>query len=225
MNFHRLFQALDHSLHHVIHRVWRGATHRIGQGERVHVALGRHALDHIEQWLHFRAGRVDGEKDGVQAGIFRGQCGVDGRLDGAVEGPPVRILDHVLAGGDLDHHTAAAACLDGSYLIGDTTAESKDFRFESQTGDVLNRRFVLLRDRGHSRFNAVNSQRIELARDSDLLFAPEDHSGLLFAVTQSYVVNLDLGWKRKILADLRQEIPGACKPLVCLPGLCHRTSI
>ena len=51
---------------------------------------------------------------------------------------------------------------------------------------------VLLGDGGHAGLDAVDLQRVELLGDGHLFLAPEDHAGLLLAVAQGDVMNLDL---------------------------------
>ena len=73
--------------------------------------------------------------------------------------------------------------------------KAKNLGFQAQAGDVLNRGLVLLGDGGHARLDAVDSQRVELLGDGDFLLAAEDDGGLLLAVAQGDVMNLDLRGK------------------------------
>ena len=193
--------------------------------KRVHVAFGGDALDDVEQAIDFGARRVDREEDGVEAGFLGGERRVDGGLHGAIEGPAVGVLDHVVAGGNLDDHARAAAGLDDLDLFGDAAREGEDFRLQSEGGDVLDGGFVLLGDGGHAGFDAVDAEGIELLGDGHFLFAAEDDGGLLLAVAQGDVVNLDFRGESIFLGDLRQIAPGADKPFIGFPRGLHLASV
>ena len=123
------FEALDHLLDDMVHGVGSAAAHGVGQGESVHVAFGGDSLDDVEEAIDFGARGVDGEEDGVQAGFLGGAGGIDGRLHGAIEGPAVGVLDHVVAGGNFDHHAGTAAGLDHPDLFWNAASESEDLDF------------------------------------------------------------------------------------------------
>ena len=77
---------------------------------------------------------------------------------------------------------------------------------------------------GHARFDAVDAQRVQLLGDRHLLLAAEDDGGLLLAVTQGDVVNLDVLGPVVVLCRFRQVVPGADEPLVGFPGFLHVAS-
>ena len=64
----------------------------------------------------------------------------------------------------------------------------------------------------------------QLFGDRDLLVAPEDNSGLLFAIAQGDVMDTDLLWEVDGLKYLLIVVPGTGEPLVGLPSLLHVTS-
>ena len=130
----------------------------------------------------------------------------------------------MVARGNLDHHAFAAAGLDYLNFLGNAAPEGEDLRLQSEAGDILNRGLVLFGDGGHARLDAVDSQCIELLGDRDFFFPPENHGGLLLAVAQGDVVQLDLRVKIKILFDLWEITPRADKPFICFPGLLHVAS-
>ena len=130
----------------------------------------------------------------------------------------------MIARRNFDDHPFAAAGFYYLNFLGNAAPEGEDLRLQPEAGDVLNRGFVLFGDGGHARLDALDSQRIELLGDGHFFLAPENHGGLLLAVAQRDVVQLDLRGKIKILLDLRQKTPGADKPFVRFPGLLHMAS-
>ena len=62
---------------------------------------------------------------------------------------------------------------------------------------------------------------VQLLGDRHLLLAAEDDGGLLLAVTQGDVVNLDVGGEVIVLRHLWQVVPGTDEPLVSFPGFLH----
>ena len=225
VDLQRLLQALDRFLDDVVDRVGSAAAHGVGQGEGVHVAFGGDSLDDVEEAIDFGARGVDGEEDRVQAGFLGGAGGVDGGLHGAIEGPAVGVLDHVVAGGNFDDHAGAAASLDDLDLFGDAAGEGEDFGLQAQRGDILNGRFVLLGDGGHAGFDAVNAEGIELLGDGHFFLAAEDDGGLLLAIAQGDIVDFDLGGEVIFLGDFGKIRPGADKPFVRFPGRLHLASV
>ena len=181
------------------------------------MAFGGDSLDDVEEAIDFGARGVDGEEDGVQAGFLGGAGGVDGGLHGAIEGPAVGVLDHVVAGGNFDHHAGTAASLDDLDLFGDTAGEGEDFGLQAQRGDILNGRFVLLGDGGHAGFDAVHAEGIELLGDGHFFLAAEDDGGLLLAIAQGDIVDFDLGGEVIFLGDFGKIRPGADKPFIRFP--------
>ena len=114
---------------HLVDRFRSGHAHGVGDREGVHVAFFGDLLEPCPAAsVYFGARGVDGEKDGVKSGFFRGKRGVDGGLDRAVHGPAVGVLDHVVAGGNFDDHAAAAARLHYSHFFGDAAAEGENLR-------------------------------------------------------------------------------------------------
>ena len=136
VNLDRLLEALDHLLHDVRHRVGRAHAHRVGDGQRVHVPFGRDLLDDVEEAIELGARGVDREEDGVEAGSLGGERRLDRGLHRALDRPAVAVLDHVVAGGDLDHHARAATRLDHLDLRRDAAGEAEDLGLQSQRGDV-----------------------------------------------------------------------------------------
>ena len=67
----------------------------------------------------------------------------------------------------------------------------------------------------------MNPQRVQLLRDRDLLLAAEDHGGLLLAVAQRDVVDLQIRTEGVLLLNFRQIRPRAAEPLVGFPRLLH----
>ncbi len=221
MNLDRLLQAIDHLLHHVRDRVRRADAHRVGDRQRVHVAFGGHLFDDVEEAIELGTGRVNREEDGVETGGLGGKRGLDRRFHRALDRPAVAVLDHVVAGRDLDDDPRAAAGLDDVDLGRDAAGEAEDLGLQAERGDVRDGRLVRRRHRGHAGLDAVDAQRVELLRDRDLLFTAEDDGGLLFAVTQRDIVNLEVAAKALLLPDFRQVRPRAAEPFVCFPGLLH----
>ena len=72
-------------------------------------------------------------------------------------------------------------------------------------GDLLNRCLVLRGDGGHSGFDAVNAEGIELLGDGDFFLAAEDHGGLLLAVAQGHIMNLDLLGESVVFSGFRRD--------------------
>ena len=54
--------------------------------------------------------------------------------------------------------------------------------------------------------------------DPDLVVFGEDDAGLLLAIAQGDVVDLDLLGEMELSADGVVEVPGADKPFICFPG-------
>jgi hypothetical protein len=70
----------------------------------------------------------------------------------------------------------------------------------------------------------MHPERIQLLGDRNLLFAPEDDGGLLLAIAQRHVVDLDVFPELIALGHLGEVVPGADKPFVRLPGRLHISS-
>ena len=215
----RLLQSIDHLLHHQRHGGGRADAHRVRNRQRIHVPFGGHLLDDVEEAIELGTSGVDREEDGVEAGSLGGKRRLDRRLHRALDRPAVAVLDHVVAGRDLDDDARAAARLDHVDLGGDAPREAEDLCLQSQGGNVGNGRLVLCRDRGHACLDAVDPQRIQLLRDRDLLLAAEHNGGLLLAVTQRDVVDLQIRTEGVLLLNFRQIRPRAAEPLVGFPGL------
>ena len=224
VNLDGLLEALDHLRDDVADRVGRGAAHRVGNRQRVHVAFGGHHLDDLEEPIELGARGVDGEEDRVKTGFLGGQRGFDRRLHGALDRPPVAVLDHVVAGRNLDDDALAAAVLDDLHLGRDAAREPEDLGFQPKRGDVGDGRLVGRRHGRHAGLDTVHPKRVELLGDGDLFLAAEDDGGLLLAVTQGDVVDFDVLAKCGVLRDLWQIVPGADEPLVCFPGFLHVAS-
>ena len=78
------------------------------------------------------------------------------------------------------------------------------------------------RDDRHAGFDAVHAGFRQRLGDADLFVLGEDDAGLLFAVAQSDVMNLDVLRELEVLGDLRRIIPLADEPVVRFPRLiCH----
>ena len=225
VDFDRLLQALDDLLHDVADRIRRAPADRVGHRQRVHVAFGGDLVDDVEEPADLGARGVDGEEDGVEAGFLGRERRVDRGLHGPIHAPAVGVLDHVVAGGNLDDHAGAAARLDDLDLFGNAAREREDFGLQPQRGDVLNGGLVLLGHRRHAGLDPVNAERVELLGNRDLLFAAEHDGGLLLAVAQRDVVNLDLRRERIVLPNLGQVTPGAGEPFVGFPGIHLASSI
>ena len=219
VDFHRLLQPVDHSCHRVGDRLRRAPADGVGHRQRVHVAFRRDLVDDVQEAAELGARRVDGEEHGVQPGLLGRQRRVDRRFHRAIHGPAVGVLDHVVAGGNLDDDAFAPAGLHHLDFFGNAAGERQDLRLQAERGDVGDRGLVLLGHRRHAGLDPVDAQRIELLRDRHFLLAAEDDGGLLLAVAQRDVMNLDLRREVVVLARLRQITPGADVPFVGLPGL------
>src|SRR5437879_3806484 len=179
VNFHGLLQPLDGFLYHMVNGIGGAAAHGVRESEGVHVALGGDFLDDVEQAIDFRAGGVNSEKHGVQARFFGGARGVNGGLHGAIKGPSIGVLDHVIAGGNLDNYALTSAGFDDLDLFGNAAGKGKNFRLQTERGDVLNGRFILIGNGRHSGLNEVDPERIKLPGEGHVLLPAEDHSSLL----------------------------------------------
>ncbi len=221
VNLDGLLQPIDHLAHDVRHRVGRAHAHRVGHRQRVHVAFGRDLLHDVEETTEFSSRRVDREEHRVEAGFFRGQRRVDRRLHRAIDTPAVRVLDHVVAGGNLDDDALAADFLGDFDFLGNAASEGEHFSLQAERGDVGDRGLVLRRHRRHAGLDAVDAEGIELFRDRHFFFAAKHHGRLLLAVAQCHVVDLDFGDECLVLPDFWQITPRAREPLVGFPGLIH----
>jgi len=199
-------------------------AHRVGDRQRIHVAFRGDLRDDVQETAQLRAGGVDGEEDGIEAGFLCRERRIDGRLHRAVERPAVCVLDHVVARGDLDHHALYATALYDLNLIRNTAGERKNLGFQPERRDVGDCRLVLLGDGRHAGLDAVDAHRVELLGDGDLFLTPEDDGRLLLAIAQRDVVNLQIFLETGVLPGLGQVVPQARVPLVRLPRFLHVSS-
>ena len=169
-----------------------GHSHRVHQGQGVHVTLGGHTLDDLHQRVEVGAGRVDGKEDGVQAQLV-GQAGGIDEVDRLFQRPAVGVLDDVVAGRDLDDDAGYAAVGRQPDVVDDAAAEGKDLGPKVALDDLTDGLLILLGDSGHPGFDAVHASLGQGLGDADLVVATQRESGLLLAVAQGHVVNLDLG--------------------------------
>ena len=109
-----------------------GVNHAKGVGNRqgIHVPFGGDLRNNVEEPVELGAGGVDGEEHGVEAGFLRGERRVDGRFHRAVERPAIGVLDHVVAGGNLDHDAFDAARLDDLDFFRNAAGEREDLGLE-----------------------------------------------------------------------------------------------
>ena len=79
--------------------------------------------------------------------------------------------------------------------------------------------FILLGDSGHPGFDPVHASLGQGLGDADLVVATQFESGLLLAVAQGHVVNLDLGGEAEATGHRVQIVPRTNIPLVGFPRL------
>jgi hypothetical protein len=85
-----------------------------------------------------------------------------------VERPAIRVLDHVVAGGNLDDDACDAARLT-TLILRDAAGEREDFSFQAEGRDVGDGGLVLLGHGRHAGLDAVDAERVQLLGDRDLL--------------------------------------------------------
>ncbi len=125
----------------------------------------------------------------------------------------------MIARRNFDDDARGATFLGGLDVADDAAGEREDLRLQAEGGDVRDRGAILRRDGRHAGLDAVDAHGRQLLGDGHLLFAAEDDLGLLFTVAQRDVVHLDVLGEVERLADFRQPVPRARKPLLCLPRI------
>ena len=137
VDLHRLLQALDRLLDDVVDR--RPACVPPMVSARVKASMWpsvatRSTMSRRRSTSVRVASMV--KKTVYRPASLAAQGGVDGGLHGAIEGPAVGVLDHVVAGGNFDDHAVAAAGLDDLDLFGNAAAEGEDFGLQARGGDI-----------------------------------------------------------------------------------------
>ena len=73
----------------------------------------------------------------ARRGLFGGERCVDGRLHRAIDRPTVAVLDHVIAGGDLDDHARTANVLDDLDFGRDAAGEPVNLCLQAERGNAV----------------------------------------------------------------------------------------
>ena len=202
-----------------LHRVGRHHAEGIHQDQRVHVPFSGHRIDEIENPVDFRAGEIDREEDDLQASLMGIGGGFDGQVNGFLQGPFVAVFDQVRAGRDF-HDQALDAAVHGGVDIGlHAAAEGIDIRTQVALDDGLYGAEIVLGYGGKTRFDAVDAGFGQGLRNADLVIVGVGDGGLLLAVAQRNVVNLDGFREVEISGHLVVVVPGAAEPVIGLPRL------
>jgi hypothetical protein len=183
------------------------------------VAFVGDAQDQIENPFHFRASKVDGEKHDFEPLLVRESGRLNGKINGFLHRPFIRVLDNVLAGRHFHHDAGNAAIQRSLHVVDHAAGKGENLRAEVSLHDLLDRRFVAWRHHRHPGLNPVNPGFRQRLRDPDLVILCEDDAGLLFAVTQRDIVKFDLLREMELALNCFVEIPGTDKPFVCFPRL------
>ena len=170
--------------------------------------------------LRARAGRVDREEGDRDALAVRVGGRLDGELDGALDRPAVAELDQVPAGWDL-HHDAGHAAVDGALDVVEHAARERvDHRGQPERRDAPDRLLVVSGHRWQAGLDPVHAGLRERLGDPDLVVRGELDAGLLFAVAQRHVVDLDVRRQPQGPGDRGVMVPRAGEPPVRVPGRC-----
>ena len=218
VRFEALLDAALHLLHEVLHGVRRDDAEGVDQRQRVHVAFLADLLDQVERPLDFGAREVDREEHHFEAVVVRELCGLDRGFDRLLQRPAIGELEHVLARRDL-HDDAVDAGVDRALdVFLHAPREGEDLGPEVALDDFLDGVVVGRRHDRHAGFDAVDAGFGEALGDADLFVLGKNNAGLLLAVAQRYVVDLDIFRELKILRHLRRVIPFTNEPVVGFPG-------
>ena len=173
-------------------------------------------LDQVQHPVDFGAGKSIG-KNTTSRPLRARTRGLDRQIDGLFQRPLVGVLEMCL--------------LDGTSITMPSTPQSTA-RLTSSFMQRERRRSVGPRLRltislmaslswrhdRHAGFDAVDAGLGQPFGDANLIVLAEDHAGLLLAVAQRDVVDLDLFGELKILRHLRRVIPFTNEPVVGFPG-------
>ena len=201
------------------HRVGRYHAESVHQDQCIHVPFGGHRVDEIEHPVDFRAGEIDREKDHLQAPLMGVGRGFDGQINGFLKWPLVAVFDQMRAGRDF-HDQALDATVHGGVDVGlHAAAEGIDVRAQIALDDGLDGAEIVLGDGRKTRLDAVDTGFGQGLRNADLVVVGVGDGGLLLAVTQRNVVDLDGSGEVEIPGHLVVVVPGAAEPVIGLPRL------
>ena len=137
----------------------------------------------------------------------------NGKIDGPLQLPAVAFFDQMLARRHF-HDDALDAGIDGAFDVVDHAAgEGINFRAEISLGQILDDAGVIAGDHGHARLDAVDTDFRQSLGDADLIVVVKRHAGLLLAVAQCHVMNLNFFGELPILGHLGGEVPEAGMPI------------
>jgi hypothetical protein len=111
------------------------------------------------------------------------------------------VPDDVLAGRNLRNDSLDAAILGQLHVRRKAPCKGEDLGRQAQGHDVLDGGFVFSRYGRHARLDPVYARFGQLPRDGHFFVTAEDDAGLLFAVPQGDVVDLDRFGERHSLSD------------------------
>ena len=181
-------------------RLGRGDPERVHDDDLLGAGLDRAAVDLLVE-AGIGAGRVDAEERGVDP-VLGGEAH-------RVGDPPEHLLaadaDRVeLEVGDrrLDHRGAHAELDERLEVGGDRAREAPDLGAQAGGGDQLDRAPVVVRDAGEARFDPVDPELVERARDLELLLRVEHDADRLLAVAERRVVQADRAAEAERVVEL-----------------------
>jgi hypothetical protein len=143
-------------------------------------------------------------------------------LDGFFHRPAVGDVYHVQTRGNFHDH-AVDAGVDGTLNVFFHAArKAEDLRSKIALDDGLDGLGVRRRHDRHAGFDAVHTGFGQTLGDANLVVLGHDDAGLLLAVAQGDVVNLDVLGEFEIFGHVVSVIPFADEPVIGLPrGSCH----
>ncbi len=189
------------------------------------MAFPGYPSDQIQNPVDFGAGEVDGKEDDLQALFVSKGRRFNGQVDGLLQRPFVGVFDDVFARGDLHHHPGNASIHGPLHIVNHATRESKDLGSQIPRDDLSDRCRIIGRDDGHAGLNAVDAGFSQRLGNANLVILGEGNAGLLLAVSESDVMDLDLVREVEGSLDLLGKIPGAHKPVFGFPGLIRHDEI
>src|SRR5215469_1321729 len=218
VRFEPLVNAFFRFAHQILHSVRSEDAEGIDQSQRVPVTFVRHTRDQVQHPLHFGAAEVNRKEHHFEALRMRVGGGLDGKIDSLFELPTVSVLNDVGAGRNF-HHDALYAAIDGAlHIVNHAAGKRENLGAELAPDDFLDGGGIAGRYNRHAGFNAVHARFSQTFGDANLVVHGEDHAGLLLAIAQRDIMELDLLGEMKLLANRLLKIPRAHKPFIGLPG-------
>ena len=176
------------------------------------MAILRNSRDDLHKIVKLCAAPIDGEKDRIQSPFACIAGRLHGKRNRLFQCPAIRAFNEAAAGRNFDDNALRTAVGNLVDICLHAARKGKDLRPEITFDDVCDGLCIRRRNGGHARLNPMDPPLGKPFRNGDLVVMREDKPGLLFAVAERHVMQLDLLRKIQLLSDLLRIVPRTVQP-------------